>query len=63
MRQKSGPSETTDGQIARSLARKEDPDRSFRTSGHCDKIWTSERFRQMLAGAVAWAMGMEDVAL
>jgi type 1 glutamine amidotransferase len=35
----------------------------FNAMGHRDEIWTSERFRQMLVGAIAWAMGVEDVAL
>jgi uncharacterized protein len=32
----------------------------FNAMGHRDDVWMSERFRQMLAGAVAWATGRED---
>jgi hypothetical protein len=28
--------------------------------GHRDNVWMSERFQQMLAGAIAWATGAED---
>ena len=29
----------------------------FNAMGHRDDVWTSERFQQMLAGAIAWATG------
>ena len=32
----------------------------FNAMGHRDDVWMSERFQQMLAGAVAWATGAED---
>jgi uncharacterized protein len=45
-------------------ARKENKGRVyFNAMGHRDEVWMSERFRQMLAGAVAWALGAEDAAL
>jgi type 1 glutamine amidotransferase len=45
-------------------ARKENKGRVyFNAMGHRDEVWTGERFRQMLVGAVAWAMGVEDASL
>ena len=42
-------------------ARKEGKGRIyFNAMGHRDDVWMSERFRQMLAGAVASATGRED---
>ena len=42
-------------------ARKEGKGRVyFNAMGHRDDVWMSERFQQMLAGAVAWATGAED---
>ena len=39
-------------------ARKEGKGRVyFNAMGHRGDVWTSERFQQMLAGAVAWATG------
>ena len=35
----------------------------YNAMGHRDDVWMSERFRQMLAGAVAWTLGAEDAAL
>jgi uncharacterized protein len=35
----------------------------FNAMGHRNDVWTSERFQQMLAGAVAWATGAEDAGL
>jgi hypothetical protein len=35
----------------------------YNAMGHRDDVWASERFRKMLAGAVAWAAGGTDVAL
>jgi uncharacterized protein len=32
----------------------------FNAMGHRDDVWMSERFQQMLAGAIAWATGAED---
>jgi type 1 glutamine amidotransferase len=41
-------------------ARKEGKGRVyFNAMGHRDDVWGSARFRQMLAGAVAWATGRE----
>jgi type 1 glutamine amidotransferase len=34
----------------------------FNAMGHRDEVWTSDPFRQMLAGAVVWAVGVENVA-
>jgi uncharacterized protein len=45
-------------------ARKENKGRVYYNAmGHRDDVWMSERFRQMLAGAVAWTLGAEDAAL
>jgi type 1 glutamine amidotransferase len=45
-------------------ARKENNGRVyFNALGHRDDVWMSERFRQILAGAIAWALGAEDAAL
>jgi type 1 glutamine amidotransferase len=45
-------------------ARKENKGRLYYNAmGHRDDVWMSERFRQMLAGAVAWTLGAEDAAL
>jgi uncharacterized protein len=42
-------------------ARKEGKGRVYYNAmGHRDDVWTSERFRQMLAGAAVWATGRED---
>jgi type 1 glutamine amidotransferase len=35
----------------------------YNAMGHRDDVWTSERFRKMLAGAVIWAAGETDVPL
>jgi len=35
----------------------------FNAMGHRDDVWMSERFEQMLAGAVAWATGAEDAGV
>jgi uncharacterized protein len=32
----------------------------FNAMGHRNDVWMSERFQQMLAGAIAWATGAED---
>jgi type 1 glutamine amidotransferase len=32
----------------------------FNAMGHREDVWMSERFQQMLAGAVTWATGAED---
>src|SRR5439155_9133990 len=45
-------------------ARKEGKGRVyFNAMGHRDDVWTSERFQEMLAGAVAWATGAADAEL
>jgi Trehalose utilisation len=45
-------------------ARKENNGRVyFNAMGHRDDVSMSERFRQMVAGAVAWTLGAEDAAL
>jgi len=35
----------------------------FNAMGHRDDVWTSERFQEMLAGAVAWATGAAEAEL
>jgi type 1 glutamine amidotransferase len=35
----------------------------FNAMGHREDVWTSERFQEMLAGAVAWAMSMAEAEL
>ena len=35
----------------------------FNAMGHRDDVWMSDRFQQMLAGAVAWATGAEDTGV
>ncbi|MGH7487287.1 MAG: ThuA domain-containing protein [bacterium] len=35
----------------------------YNAMGHREDVWASQRFRQMLAGAVAWASGEEEVDL
>jgi uncharacterized protein len=45
-------------------ARKEGKGRVYYNAmGHRDDVWTSERFQQMLAGAIVWATGMDESAL
>jgi uncharacterized protein len=45
-------------------ARKEEKGRVYYNAmGHREDIWMSERFHQMLAGAVAWATGRADAEL
>ena len=45
-------------------ARKEEKGRVYYNAmGHRDDVWTSERFQQMLAGAIAWATGETESAL
>ena len=45
-------------------ARKENKGRVyFNAMGHRDDVWMSQRFQQMLGGAVAWTLGAEDAAL
>ena len=41
-------------------ARKEGKGRVYYNAmRHRDDVWTSERFQQMLAGAIVWATGMD----
>jgi type 1 glutamine amidotransferase len=35
----------------------------FNAMGHREDVWMSERFQQMLAGAVTWATGAEDAGV
>jgi type 1 glutamine amidotransferase len=35
----------------------------YNAMGHRDDVWTSERFRKMLGGALIWATGRTDAAL
>jgi type 1 glutamine amidotransferase len=45
-------------------ARKEEKGRVYYNAmGHRDDVWTSERFQQMLAGAIAWATGGTELVL
>ena len=45
-------------------ARKEGKGRVYYNAmGHREDIWTSERFHQILAGAVGWATGRADAQL
>ena len=45
-------------------ARKEGKGRVYYNAmGHREDVWTSERFQQMLAGAIVWATGMDESAL
>jgi uncharacterized protein len=45
-------------------ARKEGKGRVYYNAmGHRDDVWTSERFQQMLVGAIAWATGGAELAL
>jgi uncharacterized protein len=35
----------------------------YNAMGHRDDVWTSDRFQQMLAGAITWATGGTESAL